>query len=172
MGVNLSARQLRDADLLPVVREALADAMLPPEALCLELTESLLADDPSAAASVLTALRQEGVQLSIDDFGTGYSSLSYLKSFPVNTVKIDKSFVDGLEHADSADESLIAAIVAMSRALGLTTVAEGVETKAQEARLRALGCGVGQGYLYSRPVPSPDLMTALQGVDFPVLTSP
>jgi EAL domain-containing protein (putative c-di-GMP-specific phosphodiesterase class I) len=153
VAVNLSARQLLDPQLLDVVRQALSENGLPADALCLELTESLLIDDPALAAELLEALGREGVRLAIDDFGTGYSSLAYLKRFPVHVVKIDRSFVDGLKDEDSSDESLVAAIIAMAGALKMTTIAEGVETAAQERRLVALGCDAGQGYLYCRPIP-------------------
>lgn len=154
VAVNLSARQLRDPRLLEIVRESLRAHGLPADALCLELTESLLVDDPETAAELLSSLGREGVRLAIDDFGTGYSSLAYLKRFPVHVVKIDRSFVEGLKHEDSSDESLVAAIVAMAGALKMTTVGEGIETAAQERRLIALGCDAGQGYLYCRPVPA------------------
>jgi diguanylate cyclase (GGDEF)-like protein len=152
VAVNLSARQLRDPRLLERVAVVLDRSGLPAHALCLELTESLLMDDPVVAAETLRQLRALGVRLSIDDFGTGYSSLSYLKRFPVDHVKIDRSFVEGLDGDDSSEESLVAAIIAMARAMGMTTVAEGVETRAQAARLRDLGADRAQGYLFSRPL--------------------
>jgi diguanylate cyclase (GGDEF)-like protein len=150
VAVNLSVRQLRDPQLLSCVRHALDVEKLPAGALCLEITESLLMDNP-AAAELLEELRTLGVDLSIDDFGTGYSSLSSLRCIPVDRVKIDQSFIKGLD-GDSADESLVAAIVAMANALRVTTVAEGVETYAQGKRLHELGCKVAQGNFYSRPV--------------------
>jgi EAL domain-containing protein (putative c-di-GMP-specific phosphodiesterase class I) len=109
-------------------------------------------EDPAAAAVILAGLRRLGVRIAIDDFGSEYSSLAYLKRFPTTTLKIDKSFVDSLVKDDSADATLIATIVAMARALGITTVAEGVETQVQATRLMELGCDTVQGYLYSRPV--------------------
>jgi diguanylate cyclase (GGDEF)-like protein len=154
MAVNLSARQLRDPDLVPAMRRALDRSALPGHALCLELTESLLMSNPGAAADVLAALREIGVKLSIDDFGTGYSSLAYLRRFQVDHVKIDRSFVDDLDREDTADETLVTAIVAMAKALRVVTIAEGVETAGQAERLRRIGCTVAQGYLYSRPVPA------------------
>ena len=152
MAVNLSARQLRDPDLVACVRDALAEEGLSPGALCLELTESLLMNNASAAVELLETLRALDVKLSIDDFGTGYSSLSYLRRFRVDNVKIDRSFVDGLDDDDSSDETLVAAILAMAKALQVATVAEGVETVTQAERLHALGCQTAQGYLFSRPV--------------------
>jgi diguanylate cyclase len=146
-------RQLRDPQLVPCVRNALQDQKLSDGSLYLELTESLLMDNPEAAAELLEQLRSAGVGLSIDDFGTGYSSLSSLRRLPVDRVKIDQSFIEGLNR-DTSDESLVAAIVAMASALRVTTVAEGVEKYAQGKRLHELGCNVAQGNFYSRPVPS------------------
>jgi len=157
VAVNLSARQLRDPLLIDRVAAALSTHGLPGDALCLELTESLLMEDPVAAAAILHKVRGLGVRLSIDDFGTGYSSLSYLKRFPVDHVKIDRSFVECLGAPDTSEESLVAAIIAMASALGMTTVAEGVETVDQAGRLRMLGADRAQGYLFSRPL-APDLV--------------
>ena len=153
VAVNLSVRQLRDPQIVPCVRNALRGEKLSDGSLSLELTESLLMENPGAAAELLEQLRSAGVGLSIDDFGTGYSSLSSLRRLPVDRVKIDQSFVDGLDH-DTSDESLVAAIVAMASALRVTTVAEGVETYAQGKRLHELGCNIAQGNFYSRPIPS------------------
>jgi diguanylate cyclase (GGDEF)-like protein len=153
VAVNLSVRQLRDPQLVPCVRNTLRGEKLPNGSLCLELTESLLMDNPAAAAELLDQLRSAGVGLSIDDFGTGYSSLSSLRRLPVDRVKIDQSFIENLDR-DTSDESLVAAIVAMAGALSVTTVAEGVETFAQGRRLHELGCNVAQGNFYSRPIPT------------------
>ncbi|HMG27940.1 MAG TPA: GGDEF domain-containing phosphodiesterase, partial [Acidimicrobiia bacterium] len=153
VAVNLSVRQLRDPQLVPCVRSSLKREKLANGSLCLELTESLLMDNPAAAAELLEQLRSVGVGLSIDDFGTGYSSLSSLRRIPVDRVKIDQSFIDGLHH-DTSDESLVAAIVAMASALRVTTVAEGVETYEQGKHLHELGCNVAQGNFYSRPLPA------------------
>ncbi|MGE3465180.1 MAG: putative bifunctional diguanylate cyclase/phosphodiesterase [Pseudomonadales bacterium] len=152
VSVNLSPRQLRDPSLVDSVQSILERHRLPPSALCLELTESMLMEEPERAEETLRRLRAAGVRLSIDDFGTGYSSLAYLKRFPVDQVKIDKSFVDGLGEADSTEDSLVAAIVAMAKALHISTVAEGVETSVQLDRLSALGCRRLQGFYFSRPV--------------------
>jgi diguanylate cyclase (GGDEF)-like protein len=165
VAVNVSARQLRDAELVNRVSTALSSHRLDPAALCLELTESVLMDDPAAATETLRELRGLGVRLSLDDFGTGYSSLSYLKRFPVNDVKIDRSFVEGLENPDSSEESLVAAIVAMANALGMTTVAEGVEVPLQAERLRHLGADKVQGYLYARPLPVDAVHSTLARLD-------
>lgn len=153
VAVNLSVRQLRDPQLVPCVRNALRRDKFANGSLCLELTESLLMDNPAAAAALLEQLRAVGVGLSIDDFGTGYSSLSSLRRIPVDRVKIDQSFVEGLHH-DTSDESLVAAIVAMASALHVTTVAEGVETYEQGKHLHELGCNVAQGNFYSPPIPA------------------
>jgi EAL domain-containing protein (putative c-di-GMP-specific phosphodiesterase class I) len=115
--------------------------------------------DPARAPAALTALEELGIRLSIDDFGTGYSSLSYLQRFPVDELKIDRTFINELTESEAA-RKLAAAIVAMGRALGLQTVAEGVETPGQADQLRRLGCGSAQGYLYARPA-RPDAITKL-----------
>jgi diguanylate cyclase (GGDEF)-like protein len=161
MAVNVSARQLRSPLLVGRVAHALAAHAIPPQALCIELTESTLTDDPHAAAAVLAQIRELGVSLSLDDFGTGYSSLSYLKRFAVDSVKIDKSFVDDLGGDGGSEEPLVAAIIAMADALNLSTVAEGVEHPAQEAKLRELGATKAQGYLFSRPLPADVIPAAL-----------
>jgi len=152
VAVNLSAAQLHDETLVPAVHAALERCGLDGDALCLELTESLVMDDPDVAVSVLSQMRALDVKLAIDDFGTEYSSLAYLKRFPVTSLKIDKSFVDSLDENDSSDATLVAAVVAMAHALGITAIAEGVETPTQARRLVDLGCDSVQGYLYSRPV--------------------
>ncbi len=164
VAVNLSARQLRDGTLLDTLTESLEENQLPPNALCLELTESLLMDNPTAAAEVLASVRARGVRLSIDDFGTGYSSLAYLKRFAVDHVKIDRTFIEGLDRDETSEESLVAAIVAMAGALGVATIAEGVESVRQQHRLVRLGATMAQGYLYSRPVAPeqiPEVLTRL-----------
>ncbi len=152
VSVNLSGAQLHDDQIVDRVADVLSVHRLDGPSLCLELTESVVMEDPAAAAVILAGLRRLGVRIAIDDFGSEYSSLAYLKRFPTTTLKIDKSFVDSLVKDDSADATLIATIVAMARALGITTVAEGVETQVQATRLMELGCDTVQGYLYSRPV--------------------
>jgi diguanylate cyclase (GGDEF)-like protein len=152
VSVNLSAVQLHDERVTDVVDRALARHDLEGRSLCLEITESAAMRDPSAAVSILTSLRGLDVRLAIDDFGTEYSSLAYLQRFPVQSLKIDRSFITSMDAADTADGTLVAAIVAMARALGITTIAEGVETSRQAAQLMELGCDAVQGYLYSRPV--------------------
>jgi EAL domain-containing protein (putative c-di-GMP-specific phosphodiesterase class I) len=159
VNVNLSARQLQEPGLVEDVAQALAETGLPPHTLVLEITESVLMHDAEATVGWLRELSALGVQLAIDDFGTGYSSLSYLRQFPVNTLKIDKSFVDGVR-LGSEQSTLASAIIELGRKLGLKTVAEGIEQADQLAELGALGCDVGQGYLFARPLDS-DALEAL-----------
>jgi EAL domain-containing protein (putative c-di-GMP-specific phosphodiesterase class I) len=128
-----------------------------------ELTESVLMADPERAKQVLQQLHAMGVRISIDDFGTGYSSLSYLKRFPAQTVKIDRSFISGLP-SDADDVAITQAVIAMAHSLGLSVVAEGVETAEQFALLRKLGCDEAQGYLLGRPMPAADLALRLSAV--------
>ncbi len=132
---------------------ALERGGLEPSSLCLEITETALMADPAAGLKVLQDLRALGVRLAIDDFGTGYSSLSYLKRFPVDVLKIDRSFVDGLGE-DPEDTAIVTAIISLSRALGLRVVAEGVETRRQLDELRRLGCDRAQGFMFARPRPA------------------
>ena len=153
--VNLSARQLAEPDLVRRVRAALDETGLDPRLLDLELTESALVTQGEAAVARLAALRTLGVRISIDDFGTGYSSLAYLRRFPLDILKVDRSFVLGLDAAGQQgrqDQAVVRAIISMAHALELEVVAEGVETSAQREALRRLGCDTMQGFLFSRPV--------------------
>jgi len=152
VAVNLSSAQLRDDGIVDRIADLLAVYGLPGNSLCLELTESMAMEDPSTSAAILSRLRRLGVRIALDDFGAEYSSLAYLKRLPVTMLKIDKSFVDSLTAEDTADSSLIAAVVAMAKSLGITTVAEGVETSEQAHHLLRLGVDSVQGFLYSRPV--------------------
>ncbi len=154
--VNLSARQFVDPDLIAVVAEALARTGLPGDALCLEITESVLMEEVEATADTLYALKALGVHLSVDDFGTGYSSLSYLKRFPVDLLKIDRSFVAGLG-TDPEDGAIVLAIVSLAQALRLDVVAEGVEHFHQLEALHRLGCDLVQGFLLAHPAPADGL---------------
>lgn len=156
VSVNLSARQLQDPGLVHDVAAALAGSGLPARQLTLEITESMLVDVPEAAAATLAQLKALGVLLALDDFGTGYCSLRYLARFPVDVVKIDKSFVDGLGTSAEADSRLVGAIAGLAARLGLDVVAEGIEQPSQVQALLGLGCTVGQGYLFARPLPAPD----------------
>ncbi|QRP45605.1 EAL domain-containing protein [Amycolatopsis sp. FDAARGOS 1241] len=154
--VNLSVRQLEDPQLVPAVRDALATTGLPPGALCLEVTESALMRDETAAGEVLVALRSLGVLLAIDDFGTGYSSLAQLRRLTLDTLKIDRSFITGI--AESRDAAaIVASIITMAHAVGLTVVAEGVESAEELSLLRELGCDQAQGYHLGRPLPAAEL---------------
>ncbi|MFN0028695.1 MAG: putative bifunctional diguanylate cyclase/phosphodiesterase [Acidimicrobiales bacterium] len=167
VAVNFSSRQLRMPSVTQVVASALRDSDLAPDGLCIEITESLLMQDTDAVAETLRDLRRLGVKLSIDDFGTGYSSLSYLHRFPLDQVKIDRSFVEDLESKDGVGAKLVAAIIAMSGAMGMRTVAEGVETARQGRRLLEMGADRAQGYYFSRPLPAsavPALLAGRSGV--------
>ncbi len=151
MSVNLSARQLSDAGLVPTIASMIERFEIAPGSLVLEITESILMADTAAAVDRLHALKGLGVRLAIDDFGTGYSSLSYLRTFPVDVLKIDRSFIEGVT-VDVEGACFVQAIVRLGQVLHLQTVAEGVETSAQAERLRELGCDLAQGYYLGRPV--------------------
>ena len=156
VSVNLSARQFRQPDLPGQVAEVLARSGLDAHQLCLEVTESVMMDDAENAVLTLQKLKELGTCLSIDDFGTGYSSLSYLKRFPVDYVKIDRSFIKDLgNHA--VDSEIVRAVIRLASAVGMSAVAEGVETEEQMRRLRALGCPLVQGYYLSKPKPAAEI---------------
>jgi diguanylate cyclase (GGDEF)-like protein/PAS domain S-box-containing protein len=152
IAVNLSARQFEHASLIKLVSDSLSHANLSPNRLELEITESMLMQNPLEAVEILHELKALGVHLSVDDFGTGYSSLSYLKRFPIDTLKIDRSFVDGLP-ADNDSAAITEAILAMARKLGFSVVAEGVENVEQSDFLRLKGCTRLQGYYFCKPLP-------------------
>jgi diguanylate cyclase (GGDEF)-like protein len=160
VSVNVSARQLRGGQLLHVVRRELRAAGLPPGTLELEVTEGTIVDASAVVTELLHTLPAEGVRIALDDFGTGYSSMAYLRRLPTDVLKVDRSFV-----AEMADDpralSIVGAIVAMAKALGMQVTAEGVETQAQADLLVGLGVDELQGYLYGRPMPAPDFMTRL-----------
>ena len=151
MSVNLSARQLREPDLGQQIAATVAEAGMDPAALKLEITESVLMEDAEAALSTLHALQQLGIRSAIDDFGTGYSSLSYLRRLVVDTLKIDRSFVSGLDR-DDRNLAIVRAVASLGHALDMTITAEGIETPTQLDRLRSVGCDRGQGYYFSRPL--------------------
>jgi diguanylate cyclase (GGDEF)-like protein/PAS domain S-box-containing protein len=159
MAVNLSARQFTDKDLLSDVAAILADTGMAPELLELEITEGMVIHDPERAIELLTAIKRMGVRLAIDDFGTGYSSLGQLKHFPIDTLKVDRSFIREVPN-DTEDRAITEAIIAMGKTLSLTVVAEGVETTDQERFLREKDCDQMQGYYFSRPI-SPHEFAAL-----------
>jgi diguanylate cyclase (GGDEF)-like protein/PAS domain S-box-containing protein len=159
VSVNLSGRQFQHASLVADVERVLRNTGIDPHSLKLEITESILMRDVEATVATCDALKRLGVQLAIDDFGTGYSSLGQLKRFPFDALKIDRSFVDGLGRNDQ-DAAIVQSVVTLARSLSLNVTAEGIETPAQEAHVRLLGCEHGQGYLFARPQP-PELLTAL-----------
>jgi predicted signal transduction protein with EAL and GGDEF domain len=153
VSVNISAVEFRHKDFLEGVALILKETGMLPSYLELELTESILMHDAESSESVLESLKEMGMQLAIDDFGTGYSSLSYLKRFPINTLKIDQSFVQDIAR-DVDDASIVSAMIAMGKSLKQRVIAEGVETEAQLAFLRNLQCDEGQGFLFGHPVPA------------------
>jgi diguanylate cyclase (GGDEF)-like protein len=158
MSVNLSARQCSHPDLVASFGSILEQTGADPASLYLEITETALMEDVEASTATLTALKELGLALALDDFGTGYSSLRALQHFPVDIVKIDRSFIAPIEH-DPQEAAIVAAVISLSHALGLRTVAEGIETVAQVDRLRALGCDLAQGYYFAKPSPPEDLAT-------------
>lgn len=159
IAVNVSAPELLHPDHCTLVAAALKENELLPETLCLEITESVLVADVRAALNALDALKRLGVTVALDDFGTGYSSLNYLKRFPVSVVKIDRSFITDLAD-DPVDEAIVVAVIELSHTLGLTVVAEGVESQRQCDHIVALGCDQVQGYLHSRPLPTAAVLAA------------
>ena len=161
MAINLSAHQLRQADLVETVSTILAETGLPAAWLELEITESALMHDPAAVAATLKAFRDMGIAVALDDFGTGYSSLSYLKRFPLDYMKIDQSFVRGIPD-DADDVAITRTIVALAENLALKVVVEGIETAAQLAFAQAEGCDEFQGYLFSKPLPAAEVEVLLR----------
>jgi EAL domain-containing protein (putative c-di-GMP-specific phosphodiesterase class I) len=151
IAVNLSGRQFQQRDLVDRIAITLADTGMSPENLQLEITEHVAMQDAEFTVATLKRLREMGVQIAIDDFGTGYSSLSYLKAFPINTVKIDRSFIRDIT-VDASDAAITRAIIAMAHSLNLAVTAEGVETPEQLAFLKDAGCDEFQGYIFSKPV--------------------
>jgi len=161
LSVNLSARQLAQHDLVAMVRRALSETQTDPAKLCLEITESAVMESGAATTAQLRALKSLGVRLAIDDFGTGFSSLAHLRRFPVDVLKIDGTFVSGLGR-EPQDASIAAAVISLAHALGLQTVAEGVETDEQLDILKQLGCDLGQGYLFAPPRPADEALALPQ----------
>ncbi len=153
LSVNVGTRQLVDPSFYDMVVDALSETGIDADSLWLEITETALLSDVKSATVALRDLRSLGLHLSVDDFGTGYSSLTYLKRFPIEAIKIDKSFVGGLG-IEAEDTSIVEAVVRLGQALGLRVVAEGIESPLQLSRLRELGCDRGQGYLFGRPRPA------------------
>ena len=170
LNINVSTRDLGQPDFPALVDAALRRAGVAASSLCLEVTESAIMDDPAQALRCLQALNEMGVRLSIDDFGTGYSSLAYLKKLPVQELKIDRSFVSGLDR-DEADVTIVRSTIDLAHHMGLAVVAEGIETEAVSQRLRSFGCDQAQGYLYSRPLPAAEFIAWLKQHRFPSASS-
>ena len=160
ISVNLSRRQLDQPDLVDQVRAVLTATDVDPSAVTLEITESVVMHDVASTAAVLHRLRALGVRVAIDDFGTGYSSLATLRQLPIDVLKIDKAFVDGVA-ASSEDAVLVGTVVDLAHGLGLATIAEGIEDRDQLDTLRGFGCGLGQGYYFARPLPAADAESML-----------
>lgn len=153
ISVNLSSKQFNQPDLVKQIAAVLEKTALPPSCLKLEITESAIMENAESAIAMLTKLHQMGVKLSIDDFGTGYSSLSYLYYFPVDSLKVDRSFISRIDK-DGEQVELVRTVLTLAWNLGLSTIAEGIETQTQLAQLKALHCEYGQGYFFSKPLPS------------------
>ena len=153
MGVNLSNKQFTSPMLAQQITRILQETDLEARCLNLEITETVVTENAERACTTLRELRALGIHLSIDDFGTGYSSLSYLHRFPVNTLKIDRSFISNMADGDE-NSAIVRTVIALAENLGMDVVAEGIETEAQRAELRAFKCEYGQGYLFARPAPA------------------
>jgi len=166
LSVNLSARQLEDPNLVEVVREILAETGIPANSLLLEITENVLLQSTARAHD----LRGLGVRLAIDDFGTGYASLAYLKDLPVDVLKVARNFTAALGE-DRAGDSIVRTILTLGRYLRLTCIAEGIETDAQAQRLKRMKCGIGQGFLFAKPMPAQDFVRWLRADQAPVQSS-
>jgi EAL domain-containing protein (putative c-di-GMP-specific phosphodiesterase class I) len=160
VAVNVSPRQLAQPDVVETVRAVLRTSGLEPSRLCLEVTEALLVQDAEAAATTLRALQQDGARIAIDDFGTGWASLTYLQRFPVDTIKLDRSFVSRVTD-DTAAAAIVASLIQLAHSMGLTVTGEGVETTGQAEFLRANRCDAGQGFLFARALAPEDLLLAL-----------
>jgi EAL domain-containing protein (putative c-di-GMP-specific phosphodiesterase class I) len=166
VAINLSSLQFRGTDLVTTVADALRASGIAPERLELEITESALLQDDQATLSILHALRALGTRIAMDDFGTGYSSLSYLRSFPFDTIKIDRSFVSELQTHDEC-VAIVRSIIGLGNSLNMHITAEGVETEAQLEFLTAAGCTEIQGYLFSKPQPAAALPMLIQRLSKP-----
>ncbi|MCB1623364.1 MAG: EAL domain-containing protein [Pseudomonadales bacterium] len=161
LAINISAEQVARTNVAELVMRALWKHGVQPHLLELEMTESLLMRDVNTAKVMLHTLKDAGITLAIDDFGTGYSSLSYIRQFPLDSLKIDRSFVLNL-HNDADDAAICAAIIAMAKKLGLKIVAEGIELEQQRQFLHSAGCDEGQGYLFARPMPAQELQRLIE----------
>ena len=161
MSVNVSARQLAQPGFTDQVTAVLGRTGFDPGDLCLEITESVLIDDVGSARQALDELRRLGVAVAVDDFGTGYSSLTYLRNFPIDVVKVDRSFVAELDERPQ-DQAIVSAVVELGHTLDLTTIAEGVETERQLELLRVLGCDLAQGFHFARPRPPEEITNLIR----------
>ncbi len=166
VSVNVSACQFAQPDFVKQLDEILAETQLAPQCLKLEITETVIMQDTPSVTDNISSLQQRSIQLSIDDFGTGYSSLSYLHSFSVENLKIDRSFINRL-HKKKNNFGLVTAIVQIGKAMKMNLIAEGIETSEQLAHLKLLGCQFGQGYLFSKPLPSEEMVTLLSATTHP-----
>ena len=158
ISINLSVQDLRKSNLVEDINRTLADIGLDGNSIALEITESMLIEDIDQTIYLLTQLEAKNIQISIDDFGTGYSSLSYLHRLPAHNLKIDCSFVSHMQ-SENRYYQVVSTIIALSNRLGLTVVAEGIETPQQLQQLQQLGCNLGQGYLFSKPLAAAEIET-------------
>ncbi len=171
IGFNLSPRQFWQPDLAERIVTQIRAGGIDPSCILVEITESSAMVDPDRAQEILWELHRAGLRIAVDDFGTGYSSLSRLREMPVNVLKIDRSFVDGV-HQDPQAASIVTAFLELAKGLGMTTLAEGIETEGELAFLRARGCELGQGYLFAKPVPPEEIIAfAYGGVPVPASVS-
>jgi EAL domain-containing protein (putative c-di-GMP-specific phosphodiesterase class I) len=154
MAVNVASRQIQDPGFVETVRAVLAGSGLPPASLVVEVTESALLDVGEATTVAIAGLKGLGIRIALDDFGTGYSSLSHLRRFPIDVLKIDRSFVDGIDGHDQGERALVRSIIRLARSLDLEIVAEGVERHGQAVGLTALGARLAQGFYFARPMES------------------
>jgi len=164
MGVNLSARQFQQAGLVEELEDVLSATGVDPSQLLLEITESLAVDRVDRTIEILLRIKALGCQVAIDDFGTGYSALRYLADFPIDVVKVDRSFIDGVD-VDPVKSAIVSAVVTLSKAIGTTTVVEGVETAEQLEHLSSLGCAVAQGYHFARPSTAAKFESLLESME-------
>ena len=152
--MNVASRQIQDPGFVETVRAVLAGAGLPPASLVVEVTESALLDPGEATTVAIAGLKSLGIRIALDDFGTGYSSLSHLRRFPIDMLKIDRSFVEGVDGTDQGERALVRSIIRLARSLDLDVVAEGVERHEQVVGLTALGARLAQGFYFGRPMES------------------
>jgi diguanylate cyclase (GGDEF)-like protein/PAS domain S-box-containing protein len=171
ISVNLSGRHFQQADLLPKLRSILAETGFPAQRLCLEVTEGILIDNKEVAIATLEEIRAMGIPVYMDDFGTGYSSMSYLHRFPIDTLKIDRTFISGL-NCEESSATIVHTILMLAHSLGLKVVAEGIETREQCRVLQALGCNYGQGYFFARPLSALQVEKLLARQSLPPLVRP